>query len=395
MSNSHEEIVVADPHALADCCAELAKTTHLGFDTEFVGEETYEPSLCLIQISTPGTLYLIDPLSAGTLDEFWKLLIEPARTVIVHAGREETRMCRRQSGQMPTNWFDLQVAAGLVGLNYPMGHASLVYHLLGIQLSKGETLTEWRHRPLSDSQITYAFDDVRYLLPLWQQLDTRLTELNRRDWARQEFTRFISQALPETTNQPAVADKWRKLRGVGALDRRRLGLLREMFLAREAIAATMNRPPRVLVRDDLLVEIARRNPKSPDEIQTMRGMAKRFVHPLWEAVERARQLTAEQLPKNIEREQDRPQVALIVNLLGAILNDFCARERLAVSLTATMSDLRDLVRAKMQKESPSPTNLLMGGWRKEVVLPILLEVLEGKRSVRITNLQAESPFALE
>jgi ribonuclease D len=232
-------------------------------------------------------------------------------------------------------------------------------------------------------------------LPLWEQLEARLTELGRRDWARQDFARFVAQAIPEMTNQTAVADKWRKLRGIGALDRRRLALVREMFLAREAVAAELNRPPRVLVRDDLLIEIARRNPKSPDDVQTMRGMARRFVQPLWEAIERARKLSAEQLPKNIEREQDRPQVALIVNLLGAILNDFCARERLAVSLTATMNDLRDLVRAKMQKDSPSETNLLMTGWRREFVLPTLLEVLEGKRSVRITNLQAESPFALE
>jgi hypothetical protein len=86
---------------------------------------------------------------------------------------------------------------------------------------------------------------------------------------------------------------------------------------------------------------------------------------------------------------------LIVNLLGAILNDFCAREKLAVSLTCTMNDLRDLVRSKMQNDRASETNLLMTGWRKDFVLPILLEVLEGKRSVRITNLQAESPFALE
>lgn len=393
--NSHEEIVVADPHALAECCARLAKMTHLGFDTEFVGEETYEPDLCLIQVSTPDALFLIDPLSAGPLDAFWRLLVDPARTVVVHAGREETRMCQRWSGQAPGHWFDLQVAAGLVGLTYPMGHGALVYQLLGTQLSKGETLTEWRHRPLSASQLTYAFDDVRYLLPLWKQLDSRLTALGRRGWAQQEFARVIMQALPEQNNRPATLEKWRKLKGLGSLDRRRLALLRAMFLAREAVASQMNRPPRVLVRDDLLVEIARRNPKSAIELQTTRGMAKRFVQPLWEAIEHARKLPADQLPKVIEREQDRPQVALIVNLLAAILNDFCAREKLAVSLTATVSDLRDLVRAKMLKEQPAETNLLMSGWRKEFVLPILLEVLEGKRSIRITNLEAESPFVLE
>ncbi len=393
--SSQEEIVVADPHALADCCARLAKTTHLGFDTEFVGEETYEPDLCLIQVSTPDALFLIDPLSAGPLDAFWRLLVEPARTVVVHAGREEVRMCQRGSGQTPGNWFDLQIAAGLVGFNYPMGHGALVYQLLGTQLSKGETLTEWRHRPLTESQLTYAFDDVRFLLLLWQRLDKRLADLGRVDWARQEFARFITLALPGGTTQPVALDKWRKLKGIGVLDRKRLALVREMFCAREVIAAQINRPPRVLVRDDLLIEVARRNPKSPDEVQTMRGMAKRFVQPLWEAIERARRLPSDQLPKVIEREQDRPQVALVVNVLGAILNDLCAREKLAVSLTATVSDLRDLVRAKMQKDEPSATNLLLMGWRKEFVLPILLDVLEGKRSLRISSLQAESPFVLE
>ena len=392
---NHEEIVVADPQTLTDCCARLATSDLLGFDTEFVGEETYEPSLCLIQVSTTDTLYLIDPLSAGPLDAFWRLLVDPARTVVVHAGREEIRMCRRFAGQAPSNWIDLQVAAGLVGLNFPMGHGTLVYHLLGTQLSKGETLTEWRHRPLSASQIKYAFDDVRFLLPLWQQLDTHLQKLGRRDWAKQEFARFVTQALPEVSSLPVVADKWRKLRGVGALDRRRLGMVREMFLEREAIAAEMNRPPRVLVRDDLLIELARRNPKSAEDIQSMRGITRRFVQPMWEAIERARKLPPDQLPQAIERDQDPPQVALIVNLLAAILNDFCARERLAVSLTATMSDLRDLVRSKMQNGDVAPTNLLMTGWRKDFVLPILLEVLEGKRRVRIADLQSESPFAVE
>lgn len=390
-----EEIVVADSHTLAECCARLRETKVLGFDTEFVGEDTYEPSLCLIQIASADALYLIDPLSTGTLDAFWPLLIDANRTVVVHAGREETRMCQRFSGQVPTNWVDLQIAAGLVGLSYPMGHAALVYQLLGIQLSKGETLTEWRHRPLTESQISYAFDDVRYLLPLWQRLDARLTDLNRRDWARQEFARFLTQALPELADRPAAFDKWRKLKGIGVLDRRRLAMVREIFLMREAIAAEMNRPPRVLVRDDLLVEIARRNPKSPSEIQVMRGMAKRFVAPIWDAIELARKLPADQLPSVIEREQDPPQVALIVNILSAILNDFCARERLAVGLTATMGDLRELVRTSMSKEPLPESNLLMKDWRREFVLPILTDVLAGKRSLRITNLQADSPFALE
>jgi ribonuclease D len=393
--NPLEEFVVADPASLVECCARLAETTVIGFDTEFVGEDTYEPSLCLIQVSTPTALCLIDPLSAGPLDAFWRLLVDPARTVIVHAGREEIRMCRRWSGQAPTNWFDLQVAAGLVGLTYPLGHGALVYQLLGHHLTKAETLTEWRHRPLSSAQLSYAFDDVRYLIPLWQQIDVRLHELGRSAWAQQEFARFTALALPDTPHLSTALDKWRKLRGIGALDRRRLAMVRAMFLAREKVAAEMNRPPRVLIRDDLLIELARRNPKSVDDVAVVRGMAKRFVTLTWEAIEHARKLPADQLPLAIERDQDPPQVALIVNLLGAILNDFCAREQLALSLTATVSDMKELVRAKMQNDKVPDSNLLVTGWRRDFVLPILQEVLEGKRSVRIANLQSESPFALE
>src|SRR5207244_13110785 len=108
--NQLEEIVVADPHALAECCARLKDTTYLGFDTEFVGEETYDPDLCLIQVSTADALFLIDPLSSGSFDEFWRLLVDPARTVVVHAGREEIRMAKRLGGQAPSNWFDLHSA---------------------------------------------------------------------------------------------------------------------------------------------------------------------------------------------------------------------------------------------------------------------------------------------
>lgn len=390
-----EEIVVADPSSLVECCARLATYPQLGFDTEFVGEDTYEPSLCLIQVASPDALYLIDPLSSGPLDAFWRILVDPSRVVIVHAGREETRLCRRLSGEMPTNWFDLQVAAGLVGMNYPLGHSALVSQLLGVQLSKGETLTEWRHRPLSPAQMSYAFNDVRYLLPLYQRLNSWLTERDRLSWVREEFERFRYAAVRDVSNPQVAEDKWRRIKGVGALDRKRLAMVREMHAAREAIATQMNRPPRVLVRDDLLVEIARRNPKSAEDVEQMRGLAKKFVQPMWDAIQRARATPSTQWPDIIEREQDPAQVALVVSVMSAVLNDLCGREGLASSLTCTISDLRDLVRTMMRNEPPSPTNLLMTGWRREFVLPRLLDVLEGRRGLRIANLQAESPFVLE
>src|SRR5207302_1674999 len=142
------EQIVSTPQELATCCEYLATCRQFGFDTEFVGEDTYHPRLCLVQVATPERLLLIDPLSTGPLDAFWKLIVDPSRQVVVHAGREEVRLCKFWAGQPPGNLFDLQLAAGLVGFQYPIGHGPLVSQLLRIQIAKGETLTEWRERPL-------------------------------------------------------------------------------------------------------------------------------------------------------------------------------------------------------------------------------------------------------
>ncbi len=142
------EEIISTPEELTACCADLAAQPHFGFDTEFVGEDTYHPRLCLVQAAAPDRLFLIDPLSTGPLDAFWRLVVDPAVVTVVHAGREEVRLCRLWTGQTPGNLFDLQLAAGLVGLTYPLGHGPLIGQLLGVHLSKGETRTEWRRRPL-------------------------------------------------------------------------------------------------------------------------------------------------------------------------------------------------------------------------------------------------------
>src|SRR5947209_2205821 len=177
---------VDDPAALAECCDHLAGCSAFGFDTEFIGEDTFHPRLCLVQVATAERLFVIDPLAAGPLDRFWELVADPARVVVVHAGREEIRMCQHGCGRPPGNLFDLQIAAGLVGIGYPMGHAALIWHLLKVQLSKAETLTDWAQRPLTAQQLRYGYDDVRYLLPLWRQLTKRLDKLDRAEWAAEE-----------------------------------------------------------------------------------------------------------------------------------------------------------------------------------------------------------------
>jgi ribonuclease D len=382
------EQIVTTPDELAACCAFLAGCKRIGFDTEFVGEETYHPRLCLVQVATPEHLFLIDPLSVGPLEAFWQLLLDPNRLVVVHAGREEVRLCRLWTGHVPANLFDLQLAAGLAGLTWPLGHGALVNRLLGVHLSKGETLTEWRHRPLTASQIRYAFDDVRYLLRAQEKLSARLERLGRTSWAQEEFARLSSIWSPAA---PANEERWRKLRGLGSLDRRRLAVVRALFNWREEEAARLNRPTRSIARDDLLIEIAKRNPGKARDLQVIRGLPKRDLETIVQVVQEAHALPLEQCPAPLGREQDAPQVGLVSSVLLAVLADLCTRRHLAPNLVATTSDIKDLVRSRLSGEPPEESPLQQG-WRARNILPDLVAVLEGRRALRVADLRQEAPF---
>lgn len=387
MSSLAEEMITR-PEDLGPCCEELAKCEVIGFDTEFVGEDTYHPSLCLVQVASPRKLYLIDPLTVGPLDAFWRLIVDPNRVVVVHAGREEVRMCRLWAGAPPGNLFDIQLAAGLIGLAYPLSHGSLVQQVLGITLTKGETLTEWRHRPLTPAQLRYAFDDVRHLLALWEHIADRLNNLNRNEWAREEFLRMQNSTDPEEM----ASEKWRRLRGLGSLDRRRLAIARALYQWREEHAERSNRPNRAILRDDLIIEIARRNPTRDRDLQVVRGLPRRDLDAILQVVLQARNLPLDQCPVQADREQDPPQVGLVTSVLQAVLGDLCVRMELAPNLSATTQDIKALVRARLAGEGPPEESLLTRGWRAQHLLPELQAVLEGKRLLRVADVRTEAPL---
>lgn len=384
------EHLVSDPAQMGRCLELLAKSPVIGFDTEFVGEDAYRPELCLVQVSTEEHLFVIDPFHAGPLDEFWHLLLDPDRTTVVHAGREDIRICFFQAGKPPANVFDVQLAAGLAGLTYPIGYAGLVYDLLGRRMNKGETLTDWRRRPLSPAQVRYAYDDVRFLLPAWRKLTDRLKRLKRTAWAEEEFGAAVRRAVGD---EEAAAEKWRKVKGIGGLDRRALAVARELFGWRDQFAERVNRPPRQLLRDDVLAELAKRAPTKPEELASYRGVPRGEIDRILEAVKRARALPVEDLPEPEYRDNDPPHVVLLGNLLGVVLADWCARNRVAPGLVASGSDLKAVVRSRVGRE-PLPEVPLTRGWRASAVLTALQAVLDGTTAVRVENPASATPLEL-
>ena len=380
-----ERMIVEKSEFLA-LVSDLGQRREFAFDTEFVGEDTYIPVLCLIQVATRNALYLIDPIAIQDVTPFWKLVADPANTVIVHGGREEVRLCRQWSGSPPGNLIDLQITAGMLGMGFPTGMASIVQTVLGHRLSKSETLTEWRARPLTLAQRNYAYDDVRYLLEINDRLNARLAELDRLEWAHEEHARFVELTDPEII--AGREERWRKVKGSSQLDRRQLCLLRALHAWRETRAHEANRPVRTIMRDDLLVEISRRHPGRPGDLQMVRGLSKKDIDGILATVEAADAVPEDEWPEVLERDSEATHVQALSGLLQTVFMAMCAEMKLAPGLTCTMGEIRDLLRCRLTGPAEPTEGLLITGWRRKHVLPRLLAVLDGRVAFRL-NLESD------
>ncbi len=387
------ELVKTDAQ-LRRYCQELADATSIAFDTEFVSENTYRPELCLIQIAANDKLVVIDPLDIEDIGIFWETLVAPNHETIVHAGREELCFCLDSQGRGPANLFDVQLAAGLVGYEYPAGYGNLTERVIGKKPHKAETRTDWRRRPLSKRQIQYALDDVRYLKEIRDTLGQRLEELGRTEWLTSEMQRW-QDAVVESRSD----GRWRRVSGSSGLSPRSLAIVRELWLWRDAEACRLNRPPRRVLRDDLIVELARRRDADVKQIKAIRGLDRGGLQSMMPAlssrIQKALDLPDEECPRQQRRETNQQSVTL-GQFLATALGSISRQAHIAPSLVGTVEDVRDLIadRLGVRRRKVEPP-LLTQGWRAEVVGQVLDDVLKGKTSIRIVDPRSERPLVFE
>ncbi len=393
-SRSESEPLIATPDDLHELVIHLRQAGRFAFDTEFVSEETFEPVLCLIQVATDSRLAVIDPLKVGRLDPFWDAVIDSSLEVVMHAAGEDLRICRLKTGTVPRRVFDVQIAAGLVGYSYPLSLGNLVYQALRVSLLGGETRTDWRRRPLSDAQLRYALEDVRHLLDLADMLGAELERLDRVDWAEAEFASFL-QDIDSRTEE----DRWRRLSGLHTLNRRGLEIARRLSEWRADDARRSNRPLRSVLRDDLLVAIARRQPTNRRDLEALRDFNRPHIMSrageILSVIADAQAVSPEDLPEPSERHDDLPGMAMVVSLLSATLSQACVQERVAVGLAGGANDLKTLIRWYLDGQREDRRPELLQGWRGQVFGKTILDVLSGRRALRIVNPEAEIPVALD
>ncbi|MCC2669820.1 MAG: 3-5 exonuclease [Armatimonadetes bacterium] len=372
---------------------EILQREHVALDTEFVSEGAYEPILCLIQIATEGGIWIVDPLTSLDTGPLWEAVTAPERELVVMAAREEIRFCLREAGRPPSRMFGAQIAGGLVGYGYPMSHTNLVRKVVGVQVQGGESFTDWRKRPLSAKQLEYAADDVRHLLAMRRKLLEEAAALDRVRWVEAECQRLVDRV-----EEGEKEERWRRVSGSTSLNRRDLAILRELWRWRDAEARHENSPPRRVMRDDMLIEIAKRRPVTTADLFALRGLERGSIRAAGPdivlAVQRAMKLPDAELPAVLRRD-DPPQVNILGQLLSVASNGLAEESRVDPQLLATTSDLQEVVRWRLGIGGVEGDPFLFEGWRGEILREPLTEILDGRRCARVANLKKPSPLIFE
>jgi ribonuclease D len=389
MSKPSQNHYITSAGALGEFCEQLKDSARMALDTEFVGEDSFVPKLELIQIATEQAAAVIDfpAIQTGrSLDVFWEIICNPAVQKVVHAGRQDLDLFTVHAGQIPKPFFDTQIAAAMVGFGPQVAYANLVQRVHGTKLAKAHTYTNWSARPLSPDQLAYALEDVTFLLAIHDHLQTRLTKLGRLEWVDEEFSR-LEGVVSDTRREPQ--ERYQRVRGWDTLKPKSAAVLRELAAWREGEAKRRNVPRGRVMRDEVLLQLARHPPRHLQELRAIRGLhgseADRNGETILAAIQTALALPPSAWPEIPKERKPEPESAGLVELLQAVMKARALDEEIAPTLLATSADLQALVDAKDRTDLDLP---LLKGWRRQLLGNILLNILDGKLAVRIDPVTA-------
>jgi ribonuclease D len=367
--------------------AERARAAgRLGIDTEFMSEGRYRALLCLVQIavdsSEPGgepTILLIDSLTDVDVSPLAQLLADPEIEIVLHAGRQDVAILRRAWQTELTNIFDTQIAAGFSGQSAQTGYGNLLGAVLGRRVGKTASYTKWDARPLTAEQLGYAAEDVAHLLELADEIQRRLTDGGRLEWATEECRR-----LQSATDERDPMAAWERLPRVGQLDPRARAVARELAAWRERTASSQDRPVGSILADPALVELAKRHPSTTAGLEQIRGLhpptIKRRGEAILEAIARGRD--AEPIPRDEVRGRSESGDAPVIALAEALLRARSLEAGLAYELIASRAELEQIVAAARRQE-PEPQVRTLTGWRRELVGDDLADLLTGNGAIAV------------
>ena len=372
-------------------CQKMKQESWLAIDTEFLREKTYYPKFCLLQIATLEWVACIDPIALeGEMDELFEIINDPAIIKVLHSCRQDVEIFYHLTGKLPAPVYDTQLVAPLLGFQENPGYAMLVSGFLNINLSKTHTRTDWSQRPLSAEQVQYAADDVIYLAKIYQMMLQKLQVLGRENWLKEDFEQLMNPDLYDIPPE----DAWLKIRGKNKLTGKQLAIVQVLAEWREQMAKKDNRPKNWILRDELILDMAKLQPTNMQAIAKIRGINDGFVRRngqlICQLIEKAQELPGLKLKSKANNKKTQQQEA-VLDILTGLVRLRADENSLNPVILATRKDLEGLLLD--DQESP-----LLHGWRFSMVGQELQHLLQGKISISISVDQStlqvqESPSA--
>ena len=367
---------IDDDAALRDFCDHLASAEVCAVDTEFVRENTYYPVLALIQVATDGELACIDPIAVGDLSPLVAEFMREDLLKVFHSSSQDLEILYQKFGKVPSPLFDTQLAAAVLGYNHQISYADLVRQVTGVELEKKHTRADWTRRPLTAGELDYAMDDVRYLLQVYRELAQRLEDDQRRGWIEKDL-----QAMSDPSQYEVDEDAlWQRLRGVQKLKGERLQIASDLCRWRERVARERNRPRRWIVKDDALIEMARRKAETLEDLNAIPELSAKTIErhgrDLLRIIADAARVDPGQWPRHQKSRNLTPQQTALGDCLMGICRVIAEENAIALATLATRKDIDNLILE--QKNSR-----LMQGWRFAMAGERLLEFLHGQAALRV------------
>ncbi|PKA40578.1 ribonuclease D [Rhizobium sullae] len=371
---------------LAAACKELAKSDFLTIDTEFLRETTFWPELCLIQMASPTTEVIIDPLAKGIdLAPFFELMANPNVLKVFHAARQDIEIIFHRGGLIPHPIFDTQVAAMVCSFGDSVSYDQLISRTKGVQIDKSSRFTDWSRRPLSEKQLDYALADVTHLRDAYLYLKAELEREGRSSWLSEEMDILESRE----TYDMHPDDAWQRLK-MRLRKPQELAILKYVAAWREREARSRNVPRSRVLKDDAIYEIAQQQPKDAEALSRLRTVPKGWERStagtmVLEAVNTALALPKADMP-HVPRQTQAPEgAAAAVELLKVLLKLISEKHGVAPKVIANSEDL-DKIAAEGEKAEVAALN----GWRRELFGTPALQLIKGEIALRFAGKKVDT-----
>lgn len=366
----------------------LRKHTIISFDTEFIRENTFYPSVELIQVATRDESWLVDAQAfrGKNLENLRPLLDvfqDPSILKILHAAQGDQECLYTSFGVVAKPSFDTAVGASLCGYGDGIGLGNLLKALLGVNLKKGHARTNWAARPLPKQLLEYAHADVEHLVVAAEKLLAELEKLGRKEWALELTAKWEDEKLYQSDPEGMVA----KLAKGGKLDSRAYAALQELMKWREERVRQLNLPRRWVADDQVLLDLAHVRPKDLDHLGTFRGLNKGEIKAsgerILESLKKASLMTEVTVPKGPRPDHPTTEESQALDLIKTYVGILADREKIAVKHLMTAQQLLPLLRQKVASPDDLVKQGLLSSGAAKLIGAEIVAMLQGKRALSV------------